>query len=213
MKEFRLQARPREGLGQAATKRLRREGYLPVNVYGHKQANRHVAVEYKALDRFIREGHRMLTLEVEDQSEHGVIKEIQYDALGTQMIHIDIARVDLEELITMSVPVVTIGVSKGQTAGGTLDISLKQIDIEGPANAIPEKIEIPIAELEIDQAIRIRDLAAPAKCRFDHEPDEVVLAVHPKRVAEELAAPAAPAPTEPEVISRRKEEPEEEGES
>lgn len=212
MEEFALKSHVREELGRGAAKRLRREGLLPVNVYGHKEANRHLAVEYRAFEKFIGEGHRMLTLDIGGENEHGVVKEIQYDHLGTRMIHVDIARVDTQETITLSVPVETVGVSKGQAAGGTLDISLKEVHVIGPAASIPERIEIPIAALELGDAIRIRDLEPPPRCRFDHEDDAVVLAVHEKKGAVEEAPAEAPAAEEPEVISRKKEE-SEEGES
>ncbi len=205
MEEYTLKVKSREKLGRAATRALRRSGYLPVNVYGHKKANRHVAIEYRELDRFIRAGHRLLTLDDGKKPEHGVVTEIQYDSLGTRMIHVDVTRVDREERITMAVPVATFGVSKGQTAGGTLDINLKELEIEGPAGSIPEKIEIPIAELEIGQSVRVRDLTPPPSCKFEHDEDEVILAVHTKVVVEEEPIIVEES-LEPEVISRKKED-------
>ena len=184
MEELSLKATVRSELGRAATRRLRDDGYLPVNIYGHKQKNCHVAVDYRQFEKFLYEGHRMLTLEIGSGKEHGVVRDVQYDSLGTTLIHADITRVDLEEHISMSVPIQTIGISKGQNAGGTLDLSLKEVHIEGPARAIPEKIELRIAELDVNDTIRVRDLEIPAGCAITHDPDDMVLAI-PERIEEE----------------------------
>ena len=211
MEEISFKATVRSSLGRAATRRLRGEGYLPINVYGHKQKNRFVAVDYRAFEKFLLDGHRILTLEVDGAKEHGVVREVQFDSLGTTLVHADIARVDLEEHISMSVPIVTIGISKGQNAGGMLYVSLKEVHIEGPARAIPEKIEFRVTELEVNDSIRIRNLEIPASCSLAHDPDDMVLAIHERIAIEEEEAPAAEVPEEPEVISRKKEEDEESG--
>jgi len=202
MEELVLNSQVRECVGRRATKRLRGEGFLPVNIYGHKQANLHAAVEYRAFEKFIRAGHRIVTVEVGDKTEHGVVKEVQYDSLGTTMIHADITRVDLHERITLSVPVVTVGVSKGQSSGGTLDIALKELNVEGPASSLPEIFEIQIADLEVDQSVRVRDLEVPEGCRFVHEDDDVILAIHATKLLDDDVDAAADT-SEPEVISKQ----------
>jgi large subunit ribosomal protein L25 len=188
-------------LGRSSSRQLRRQGLLPLNIYGHNQANQHVAVDYKAFEKFVLAGHRILALEIGGRKEHGVVKELQWDNLSALIIHADIARVDLTEKIVLSVQIITQGVAKGQTVGGTLDIALKDVRVEGPATAIPESIVVRVADLEINQSVRIRDLQLPEGCRFMHEPDVVVLAVHEKRIAAE--APVVEGPAEPELIAKK----------
>ena len=122
----------------------------------------------------------------------------------------DLARVDLKERIVMNVPVEAVGTAKGQGAGGTLDFNLNDVHVEGPAASIPEKIEVQIKELDLGQDIRIKDLELPADCVFQHEDDEIVLAVHAPRGEEEPAEAEEGAESEmPEVISKKKEDDEE----
>ena len=164
MEESALKTQARTELGRKAARRLRSQGLLPINVYGHKQANCHLVVDGREFERFIRQGHRMVNFEVDGESEHGVVKEIQYDSLGTEMIHVDIARVDLTESIELTVPVLTIGLAKGQIAGGTLDVALRELRVEGPAGKLPEKIEIKVLDLDVGDALRIKDLDLPQGC-------------------------------------------------
>ena len=126
------------------------------------------------------------------------------------ILHVDLARVDLKERIVMNVPVEAVGTAKGQGAGGTLDFNLNDVHVEGPAASIPEKIEVQIKELDLGQDIRIKDLELPADCVFQHEDDEIVLAVHAPRGEEEPAEAEEGAESEmPEVISKKKEDDEE----
>ena len=207
MEELAFKATVRSELGRAATRRLRGEGYLPINIYGHKQENRYVAVDYREFEKFLRDGHRILTIDVDGAKEHGVVREVQFDSLGTTLVHADVARVDLEEHISMSVPIFTIGISKGQSSGGTLVSSLKEVHVEGPARAIPEKIELRISDLEINDLVRIRDLEIPEGCSFAHDPESMVLSIHERLEVEDTDdASEAAGPAEPEVISRKKED-------
>ncbi|MBI4586515.1 MAG: 50S ribosomal protein L25 [Planctomycetes bacterium] len=207
MKEYVFKAQKREKFGKRSAALARAQGLLPINIYGHKQENQHLCMDYKAFEKFLLQGHRILTIEFDGQKEHGVVKEVQYDHVGTRLIHADIARVDLTEKIVMTVPVTTLGIAKGQSAGGILEINLKELPIEGPANAIPEKIEVPIVHLEIDQLLRVKDLTPPAGCRIARDPEDVVLAIHEKRIPI-FETPVGPVEM-PEVIAKKKEEPEE----
>jgi large subunit ribosomal protein L25 len=207
MHEIIFKAQPRARVGRRSAAADRDQGLVPINIYGHKQENRHVCMDTKAFEKFLHQGHRILTIEINGEKEHGVVKEVQYDHMGLHIIHADIARIDLTEKIVMTVPVVTRGLAKGQSAGGVLEINLKEVAIEGPANAIPEKIEISIVDIELDQILRIKDLTPPTGCKFARHADDVVLAIHEKRLPI-LEVPAGPVEM-PELIAKKKEEPEE----
>lgn len=215
MEEFILKAQPRAKLGSRETRRVRQEGRLPANIYGHKQPNRHVSFDFKEFEKFFQQGHRLLTIDLGDASEHGVIKEVQYDHLGTHIVHVDVARVDLQEKITMNVPVETIGVPKGLSAGGSLDVSMSAVHVEGPARSIPEKIEVQIGEMELGAVLRVKDLPVPPGCSIQNDGEDVVLAIHETRLVEAVEEGAELPEGEaamPEVITKKKED-EEEGES
>ena len=210
MEKFVLKGEARNSLGSRAATLLRNDGKLPVNIYGHKEANVNLQVDYREFEKLFGQGHRILAIDVAGKKEHGVIREVQYNTYGNKILHVDLARVDLKERIVMNVPVEAGGTAKGQGAGGTLDFNLNDVHVEGPAASIPEKIEVQIKELDLGQDIRIKDLELPADCVFQHEDDEIVLAVHAPRGEEEPAEAEEGAESEmPEVISKKKEDDEE----
>lgn len=210
MEKFVLKGEARNSLGSRAATLLRNDGKLPVNIYGHKEANVNLQVDYREFEKLFGQGHRILAIDVAGKKEHGVIREVQYNTYGNKILHVDLARVDLKERIVMNVPVEAVGTAKGQGAGGTLDFNLNDVHVEGPAASIPEKIEVQIKELDLGQDIRIKDLELPADCVFQHEDDEIVLAVHAPRGEEEPAEAEEGAESEmPEVISKKKEDDEE----
>jgi len=205
MAKFTLKAQPRSEVGSRATRTLRSTGRLPGNIYGHKKENRLVSFDEKEICHFIQAGHRFLTVVVEGIEENGMVKEVQYASNGFQPIHIDIARIDIHETITTAVRIETQGIAKGIAAGGNLDIPKREVMIEGPASAIPEKIEVNIETLELGAAIRVKDLKPVPDCRYMDDPEQVVVTVLLKRLEEEVAPAAgvAAGPAEPEVIGKK----------
>ena len=185
--------------------KVRESGRMPANIYGHKLDNRLVTFNEKEIVQFIRAGHRFLTVDVDGVQESGMLKEVQYSSLGTEVIHVDIARVDIHEKITAAVRIETIGVPKGISSGGNLDLAKRELMLEGPASALPEKIQVNIEALELGQSIRIKDLKPVPDCRFVDDAEQVVVSVL-KRLEEAAPLPiAGAAPDLPEIIGKKKE--------
>ena len=206
MEKIVLKASERKQIGSRAMVGLRAQGRVPVNIYGHKQANRCASIDAKEITGFVQAGHRIVTISVDGSEENGVLKEVQYDSLGTTIIHVDIARVDIHEKITIAVQVETRGMARGVNAGGNLDVAKHEILLEGPALEIPEKVEIDITALDIGQSIRIKDLKPVPNCRFVDGPEVVVVSVLQRQ--EEVVAPVvgAAAPEMPAVIAKKKDD-------
>lgn len=206
MDEYVLKAEVRDVFGTRPMRRLRVTGKLPAILYGHKQENVALSLDAKEFRKFFEAGHRFATIEFGSVSEPGLIKAVQYDAFGTTLIHVDFARVSTDEKIEVEVAVELVGAAKGLAAGGILDFSLKEILVEGFPRDLPERYPINVEALDLDQSIRIRDLTPPANCSFGQDPETVVVAVVRHQV-EAVVAPAEGEPTQPEVITRKKEEP------
>jgi large subunit ribosomal protein L25 len=209
MAKFNLEAAPRAETGSKAMAKLRQTGRLPANIYGHKKGNRLVSFDAKEISAFIRAGHRFLTVTVEGAEENGMLKEVQYSSHGTEVIHVDIARIDIHEKITAPVRIETLGIAKGIAAGGTLDLTKREVLLEGPASALPEKIQVNIEALELGHSIRIKDLKPVPECRFVDDVEQVIVSVLLKQLEEVAPAGAVAAPELPEVIGKKKEEGEE----
>ena len=144
----------------------------PGVVYGHKQDNAQVAVSAEELDRAIRVQHaRVLDLEIDGKMETVLIRELQWDYLGAEMVHVDFARVSKDETVKVVIPVKLKNTPKS-TGGGVLDQPLHTLHIECPAASIPDDITLDITELTLGNPIHVRELTLPAGVKVSYEFDQ-----------------------------------------
>jgi large subunit ribosomal protein L25 len=199
-----LKATPRPGTGSRASAKLREKGLIPAIVYGHKKDNAIVAVSAEELDRAVRLLHvRMLELELDGKPETVLIREVQWDVFGKNMIHVDFERKSKTDKVKVTVPVELRNAPK-QTGGGVLDQPLHSLHVECPLGAIPEAIRIDITNLTLGAPIHVRELTLPEGVRV-LEPAEAVVVQLKLPGAEALPAgtPAEPG-AGPEVIKKEK---------
>src|SRR5262245_39009803 len=210
-----LKATPRTDNGSRAAAKLRKQGLVPGIVYGHKQANAAVAVSAEELDRAIRVLHvRMLELELDGKAETVLIREVQWDHLGKQMMHVDFERKSRSEKVKVTVPV-ELRNSPKATGGGVLDQPLHTLHVECPLGSIPEAIRIDITNLTLGEPIHVKELTLPEGVKVLESPEAVVVQLKLPGAEAVVAPAAAPAPgavpaAEPEVIKKEKKEEEEE---
>jgi large subunit ribosomal protein L25 len=208
-----LVTQPRAGRGSQAARRLRREGLIPAVLYGHKEETVCVALPREELEKAIRHGVRVVDLKADGKEGKALIRDVQWDHLGKELLHVDFARVAVDERIVVTVPLEIRGQAPGVNAGGTLDQPIHTLSVECLAISIPESIRVNVGELQIGSAIHVRDLVLPPGVKVMSDPDAIVVHVTTKMVEPEAAAPVeVPEQAEPEVIGRQKAEAEEEGE-
>src|SRR4051812_18388716 len=99
-----VEAKKRTGLGSRANKRLRLTGLLPGVVYGHKEAVVPVSLPKREVVNHLARGAHVFDLNIDGKSEKVLVKEVQYDHLGDEVLHVDFARVSLDERVTVTVP-------------------------------------------------------------------------------------------------------------
>jgi large subunit ribosomal protein L25 len=200
-----ITAQPREGLGSRKVKRLRDQGLIPGVVYGHKEAVVPVTLPKKELTGHIERGAHVFDLSLNGKPEKVLVKDVQYDHLGLEILHIDFARVSLDERVEVTVPLELKGEPKGAAEGGVLQQIVAEVEIECLVTDIPDKITHNVSEMAVDDALHIKDLTLPAGAKALQDPDQIVAMV--KVIADEEAAPAAEGETaEPEVIGRKPED-------
>ncbi len=204
-----VQAKKRDRLGSRYARRLRSAGELPAVIYGHQQDPVAVSVNRKDLLTHLNHGQRVFTIDVQGAgAETCLVNELQFDHLGTNVIHVDLTRIDLTERVSVHVPVKLIGRPVGlKTEGAILRLIRDSIGISCLAADVPsEAIQIDVSALEAGQFLIARDVKLPAGLDLDEDPDEVICQV--SVVAEEAAAPVVePEGAEPEIIGEKKEEP------
>ena len=203
-----LKAAKRAGLGTHKTRVLRSQGVTPCIIYGHGLDPVAVSVDTHDLGVAIEHGERLLELEMSGQKENVLIKDVQYDPFGQSILHADLARVDLNERVKVTVPIVLTGTPAGATEGGVLQQTVAEARIECVVVAIPEDIRVRVNDLKVGDIVHMRDLQLPEGATLLEDPEMVVASV--VVIAEEVAAPAAPGEeaAEPEVLTA-KVEPEE----
>jgi len=200
-----IAAEPRSALGSRANKRLRDTGKVPGVVYGHKEAVVPVSLPKKELVNHLNHGTHVFDLSLDGKAEKVLVKEVQYDHLGIEVLHVDFARVSADERVEVTVPLVLKGEPAGESEGGVLQQIVAELEIECLVTDIPDKITHNVSEMAIDDALHIKDLALPAGAKAMQDPDLIVAMV--KVIAEEETAPAPDAgAAEPEVIGRKPEE-------
>jgi large subunit ribosomal protein L25 len=195
--------------GSQQARRLRKAGKIPAVLYGHKEATLALTLPGDEFTRALRHGVRVIDLQHEGKQEKALIREVQFDHLGHEILHVDFARVAEDERIHVEVRIELRGTAPGVTAGGILDQPLHNIEIECPAISIPESIRVNIGELQIDGSIYVRDLKLPPGVTALTDGDAIIVHVTAPIAEPEPAAPAGEQ-AEPEVIGRQKAE--EEGE-
>ena len=207
-----VQARPKSGTN--AAKQLRKSGLVPAVIYGHKEATASLAVSGDTLYKAIRRGVRIYDVTLNGAMQKALLREVQWDPLGHDILHADFYRVSADETITLDVKVELRGTAPGVTAGGVLVQQIHSLHVECLIVNIPESIRVMINELQIDQSIKVADLKLPEGVKVKNDPDTIIVQVSQK-VIEEIAPAVVAGPVaegaEPEVIGRVKGEEEEEG--
>jgi large subunit ribosomal protein L25 len=188
---------------------MRRDGKLPAILYGHGRENVALAVDAHELDSVIRHGGKLVDLKG-GLSETALIRDVQWDAFGTHVLHLDLTRVSAQERVELTVPVELRGEAAGANLGGIIEHLVHDLNVECSASAIPERITIRINDLGVGQSISVADIEPPDGVTI-LTPEETVL-VHCVAAAvevEEEEVPAGEVGAEPEVIGRKAEDSEE----
>ncbi len=210
MEMTKLRGDARQARGKREVQRLRREGKVPAVVYGHGQEPQSVAVDYEGLEFLLEHGAHIVELEMGGRAQPVLIKQVQFDPLGQTPLHVDFVWVDLDERVSVSVPLEFRGTPVGLNEGGLLEEHLVDLEIEALATQIPETIRVNINDLDVGQSLRVSDLVLPSGVAALTDGDTLVCAVRAKAVAteEEVAAEEAAeeGAAEPELIRRPKEE-------
>jgi len=205
MSEISLNAKKREISTKGVVNQLRKSGYVPGIYYSHGTNPITFSVPEIALKPlvFTAETHLVNLSFENEEAIKCILKDVQFDPVTDRVIHIDLQGISANEMISFQVPVLITGTAIGLKQGGVLQQYLHKIDIEClPAN-IPQHLEIDVTNLNIGDAIHVRDL------KFDNiniitSEEASVVAVTTMRVEAETTVAATEESKEPEVIAKGK---------
>lgn len=203
-----LEGKTRQERRRRQVDRLREQGFLPAILYGHGEEPECLTIPTEPLERAVRRGERIVELKTENGTSTALIQDLQFDFLGKEMLHVDFKRIDKDEKIHMALPVELRGTAPGAVSGGgVLEQPLHTLNVECLATNAPTSIEVNINELQLEEAIHVKDLQLPEGVLILDDPEAVIVhVVVPMEETEEEGEGEGQA--EPELIGR----PEEEGE-
>lgn len=204
----------RDRLGTRYAQRLRKEGRLPAVIYGHGAAPVAVSVDEKEVLQHLHHGAHVMNMEVKDgEKQTCLVKDIQFGYLGDNVIHLDLARVDLDEEVTVHIHLHFVGEPKAaKVPGAVVSHPLSELEVICKVSEIPDEIKVDLSKLE--DVLTVGELSLPPGVRTEVDPEtplaqisfiaEEVEAGEEAEISEEMA--------EPEVITEAREEGEEEKE-
>jgi large subunit ribosomal protein L25 len=204
-----LEVEKRERTGSMASRRLRRSGRIPAVLYGHGMENEHLSIRSTQVRTLVRQHSKTVTLDG-DVKDTALVSEIHWDALGIEVLHLDLIRVNLKELVDVTVPIHRHGDPVGVHEGGIFFENVHEVQIRCPAGQIPDSVGLNVTELHLGGNLTAGDLEIPDGVELVTSTDTVVAHIEEPRTEEGGDEPADQTGVEPEVISKGGEKGEEE---
>lgn len=203
-----VEVKKRDETGTLRMRRMREAGRIPAVIYGRGKDALMVSIDKREVEKMMRSGRHIVDLGG-DSTESALVKEVQWDAFGSEVLHIDLARVDATQAVEVNINIELRGVSPGTRNGGIVKHVMHDVTIRCPADKLPESLEANINELELEGVITAAELTLPPSAELLCEPGDVVVTcitptAKPDEDADVEGAEAGAA--EPEVIGRKAED-------
>lgn len=210
-KSLLLKAEVREQTGTKFAVKVREQGRIPAIMYGHKLEPVAISLDARNLVEGLHRGHRVLDLQIGRGKEKVIVKDLQYDYLGKDIIHIDLMRVDVTETVKVTVPIELKGTAKGTHEGGVIEEHTDHLEIECRVTDIPESIVVLVKEVGVGDTLHAGDIELGEGVRLVSAADTLLVTCGLVAAAKSTEELEAEAPAAPEVIGEAK-GPEEESE-
>lgn len=210
-KQVKLIAERRTALGRSAVRKLKAVGAVPAVIYGAKDKPEALQVSKRDISALLSHaaGENILVeLEIAGAANRlALVQEVQHAPIGGDVLHIDFHAVSMDEMIEADVPLEPTGIPNGvKNFGGLLEQSLRALSIECLPRDLPDMITVDVSALNIGDSIHVREIALPSGVTTRISPDLTAFSVMAPTVVDEPVV-AAEAPTAPEVIKEKKEDP------
>lgn len=199
-----ITAEPREGKGTRSARRLRAEGKLPAVVYGHGEEPVNIALPAKETIRHLHDGAHLFDLTVDGKSQSVLLKDVQTNYLGDEIIHLDLFRVNLDEEVTSDVSLHLVGEAQGKDEGAVLTQTRDTITVICKVRDLPDEVKHDVSEMKIGDVLHVQDLSLPEGVKLPEGVNFTVATVAvPKRILKAQEEDAAEAEAgEPEIIGQ-----------
>ncbi len=162
-----LSAQKRETIGTGSAREARRQGKVPVSVYGKGKGNLQLVVDAKDLSlNYFKGGflNKLVSLKLDGKDTFVIPREIQLNPVSDKIEHADFLAVDEKSVVKVYIPIHynNVATSVGIKRGGALNIVAHEVELLCPVTAIPASLEIDISELNIGDSLHIHNVKLPA---------------------------------------------------
>ena len=211
-KDYKVQAKLREGRGKNDARRARRDGMVPITVYGGGAETVAAVAPLRDLAAILRtEAGRntIFTIDVEGVGASEVMfHDRQIDPVKGRLIHADLTRLVKGQKIEVTVPLHLVGEPIGvKEKQGVLEQIIREIEIRCEPREIPDSLDVDVSNLDVHVLLHVSDIKVAEGIEILTDADQVIATVG---IVKEEEAPAVPAegeePAEPEVIGKGKKE-------
>jgi len=200
-----LKSQKREQTGSKSAARVRRQGRIPAVVYGHKREAVAISLDAHSLVEGLHHGHRLFDVQIGRKREKLLVKDLQYDYLGKDIIHVDLMRVDVSEMVRVTVPVEFKGTARGAHEGGIIEGHTDHLEVECKVTDIPEAIVVSVKEIGIGDTLHAGDIELAEGVKLVSDPSMLLVTCGLLAAAKSTEELEAEVPVAPEVITEAKE--------
>ena len=195
-----LKAEVREHTGSKHAAKVRGDGRIPAIVYGHKQEPVAISLDAHNFVEGLHHGHRLMDVQIGRKKEKTLVKDLQYDYLGKDIIHVDLMRVDVTETVKVTVPIELKGTAKGTHESGIIEEHVDRLEVECKVADIPEMIVVWVKDVGVGDALHASDVELPEEVKLASSPETLVVTCHLVAAAKTAEQVEEEMPVAPEVI-------------
>jgi len=204
-KNLLLKAEIREQTGSKAAANIRKQGRIPAIIYGHKKETVPISLDTHNFVDGLHHGQRLMDVQIGKKKEKVIVKDLQYDYLGKDIIHIDLIRVDVTETVRVTVPIELKGTAKGTHEGGIVEEHTARLEVECRVTDIPETILVSVKDMNVGDALYARDVELGDSVKLVTDPSTLLVTCILVAAAKSTEELEEEVPAAPEVIGEPKE--------
>ena len=165
MKEIDVTGKKRSETGKKASKLLRKEGFVPCNLYGEAKDENGLpkalpfVVSMKELRKIVYTPHiYVINLIIDGESHTAIMKELQFHPVTDALLHVDFYEINDQKPITIGIPVKLNGLAQGVRDGGRMNLSVRKLNVTAKYQDIPEHLDIDVTSMKIGKIIKVGEL-------------------------------------------------------
>jgi len=186
----------RGNVGKKDAKRLRNEGLVPCVLYGQKEQLHFFTQEKQFKDVIYTPNACFVELNIDGNKHMAILQEVQYHPVSDSIMHVDFFEFANDKPVSLTIPISLTGTSPGVLKGGKLQQKVRKVKITALPEKMPEKLIIDISPLDINDAVRVKDVVATDYKINLPENNVLIIVTQTRNVVDETAATedaAAPA--------------------